>query len=160
MGDSADKRQGRSRLTSVIGLGGVYLLLGGLLYWAVTQPLTRFTGIVAALVVFGSWLPAYLYLRWAEIRGNPVFWISHGLALGVTGLAACFLWPAALEWNEAVQQAASRPGSAISIGGALLFYIVVNQSIHSILGRLYSGVSDNLERRLEKPPTSGKPRGR
>ncbi len=149
-----------SRLTSWMGLGGVYLLLGGLLYWAVTQPLTRLTGTVAALVVLGGWLPACLYLRWAEIRGNPVFWISHGLALGLTGLAALFIWPAAVEWNEAVEQAASRPNSALGFGGALLIYLVLNQSIHGMLVRLYSGVSDSLERRLEKPQPSDQPRGR
>lgn len=150
----------RSRLTSLLAVGVVYLLLGGLLYWAVTQPLTRLSGTVAALVVLGGWLPAYLYLRWAEIRGNPVFWVSHGLALALTVLAAFFIWPAAVEWDEAIEQAASRPNNAIGIGGALLIYLVLNQSIHGMLVRLYSGVSDSLERRLVKHQPSDNPRGR
>ena len=150
----------RSRLTSLLAVGVVYLLLGGLLYWAVTQPLTRLSSTVAALVVLGGWLPAYLYLRWAEIRGNPVFWVSHGLALALTVLAAFFIWPAAVEWDEAIEQAASRPNNAIGIGGALLIYLVLNQSIHGMLVRLYSGVSDSLERRLVKHQPSDNPRGR
>lgn len=130
-------------------LVGFYLMLAALLVWAATAPLTRFTGMLTAILVLGCWVPAYLYANWHDICSNRVFWVSNVLALIVTAILWLALMPRSIEIDDAIQAEARRQNSWGGIGVGVLGYIGFNLFFRFLANRVFGTLRDEIEKRLE-----------
>lgn len=138
-------RSSKARLALVAS----YLLLAALVAWAATAPLTRFTGILTAVLVLGCWVPGYLYANWHDIRSNRVLWISNGLAFFATAILLLTLMPNRIEINDALQAEARRQNSWSGIGAAVLGYIGFSLLFRLLANRVFGTLRDGIGKRLE-----------
>ncbi len=126
----------------------IYLVLAGLLAWAATVPLSRLTGTLAALIVLGCWVPGYIYVHWADLRSNRVFWISHGIAFVCTAALWIILVPNRVEVDDAIQLHARDRGGWQGIVLGVAAYLVVNLGLRFLINRVFGGLRDTIEQKL------------
>ena len=131
-----------------LALVAAYLLLAAIVACAVTAPLTRFTGILTAVLVLGCWVPGYVYANWHDIRSNRVFWISNGLAFVATAILWLTLMPNRIELDDAIQAEARRQNSWSGIGVAVLCYIGFNLLFRFLANRAFGALCSAIKRGL------------
>lgn len=151
-------KTGRRSPKARLALVAAYLLLAAIVAWAVTAPLTRFTGILTAVLVLGCWVPGYVYANWYDLRSNRVFWMSHCLAFLVTAILWINLMPSRIEVEAAIQAEARRQNSWSGIAVAVLCYIGFNLLFRFLANRAFGALCSAIKRGLSgiRGPSQGR----
>lgn len=137
-----------SRIAGKVWLLCSYLLLTGALLWSAKQPAGKLSGGVFFVSLLLSWVPAYVYANWEDIRRNKVYWISQTMAI-----ISALLTGAVLLW---IFQAPDEPAVASpkdtfwTIAGAAAVYVGVQRFAGTLVCNVFLWVESFCERKLGK----------